>query len=36
MNDFWSKRRAAVEAEADVALAEAKEAELEATTAEKD
>lgn len=35
MSDFWSKRRAAVEAEADVALAEAKEAELEATIAEK-
>lgn len=35
MSDFWSKRRAAVEEEADVALAEAKEAELEATTAEK-
>ncbi len=35
MSDFWSKRRAAVEAEEAEALAEVKEAELEAATAEK-
>ena len=35
MSDFWSKRKAAVEAATDAELAEAHEATLEASTAEK-
>ncbi|MEH6522793.1 DUF3306 domain-containing protein [Sulfitobacter sp.] len=35
MSDFWNKRKAAVEAEADAELVEAREEALEASTAEK-